>query len=82
MAKKVDCQKEADFAVNASACDASELSGPLGNLARLLFSEAWRAKAQSATSSNAFINVTNLSRDFMRRNVAMNTNIPQIAISQ
>jgi hypothetical protein len=70
-----------EFAVHASACEAPELSGPLGNLARLLFSEAWRAKARikNFDASDSFIN---LSRDFMRRNVATNHNIPQIALSQ
>jgi hypothetical protein len=58
-----------------------ELTGPLGNLARLLFSEAWRAKART-TNLGAFVDLTNLSRDFMRRNVAANHNIPQIALSQ
>ena len=65
------------FVVHASACEAPELSGPLGNLARLLFSEAWRAKARTTN-----LKLTNLSRDFMRRNVATNHNIPQIALSQ
>ena len=65
------------FVVRAEAFEAPELSGPLGNLARLLFSEAWRAKAQTTN-----LKLTNLSRDFMRRNVATNHNIPQIALSQ
>jgi hypothetical protein len=69
------------FEDQASTCEAPELSGALGNLARLLFSEAWRAKART-TSPGAFVNLTNLSRDFMRRNVATNHNIPQIALSQ
>ena len=75
-------EKEGDtgFGVHASACEAPELSGPLGNLARLLFSEAWRAKAR--TSNQSLVDYMNLSRDFMRRNVATNHNIPQIALSQ
>jgi hypothetical protein len=62
----------------SSSGDAPELSGPLGNLLRLLFSEAWRAKAQTPNPGH----LNNLSRDFMRRNVATNHNIPQIALSQ
>ena len=59
----------------------AELSGPLGNLVRLLFSEAWRSKCQPSDKPATF-DLTNLSRDSMRRNVAMNHNIPQIALSQ
>jgi hypothetical protein len=59
----------------------SELSGPLGNLVRLLFSEAWRTKSQPVDKASTF-DLTNLSRDFMRRNVATNHTIPQIALSQ
>jgi hypothetical protein len=58
-----------------------ELSGPLGNLMRLLFSEAWRTKSQPSNKAATF-DLNNLSRDFMRRNVATNHNIPQIALSQ
>ena len=78
-------EREGDqrFEGEASACEAPELSGALGNLARLLFSEAWRAKARTTTTNpGAFVNLTNLSRDFMRTNVATNHNIPQIALSQ
>lgn len=72
---------DADFGLRAAACDAPELSGPLGNLVRLLFSEAWRTKSQPSNKAATF-DLTNLSRDSMRRNVAMNHNIPQIALSQ
>src|SRR5262245_25615488 len=51
----------------ASCAEAPELSGPLGNLIRLLFSEAWRTKSQP-TNKAATFDLTNLSRDFMRRN--------------
>ena len=61
--------------------EAPELSGPLGNLVRLLFSEAWRTKSHPSNRAATF-DLTNLSRDFMRRNVATNHNIPQIALSQ
>ena len=73
---RIDCNS----AVRSSAGEAPELSGPLGNLVRLLFAEAWRAKARPSTESAA--KYTNLSRDFMRRDVATNHNIPQIALSQ
>jgi hypothetical protein len=70
-----------EFVDEASVCEAPELSGPLGNLARLLFSEAWRTKIQPSHKAATF-DLTNLSRDFLRRNVATNHNIPQIALSQ
>lgn len=70
-----------DDGFNLSAQEAPELSGPLGNLARLLFSEAWRSKVQPSNKAATF-DLKNLSRDFMRRNVAANHNIPQIALSQ
>src|SRR5436853_173031 len=57
--------EEAGF--ESSSCEAPELSGPLGNLLRLLFSEAWRTKSQPASKAATF-DLANLSRDFMRRN--------------
>ena len=81
MPKKFKRGNEDGFVVHAAACDAPELAGPLGNLVRLLFSEAWRTKNQPATKPATF-DLNNLSRDFMRRNVATNHNIPQIALSQ
>ena len=81
MPKKLHHREETEFGVHASACDAPELSGPLGNLVRLLFSEAWRTKSQPSHKAATF-DLNNLSRDFMRRNVATNHNIPQIALSQ
>ena len=81
MPKKFKSKGEEKFVVRASACDAPELAGPLGNLVRLLFSEAWRTKSQPSTKPATF-DLNNLSRDFMRRNVATNHNIPQIALSQ
>ena len=81
MPRKFNHSAEERFAVHASACDAPELTGPLGNLVRLLFSEAWRTKSQPSNRAATF-DLTNLSRDSMRRNVAMNHNIPQIALSQ
>ena len=72
---------EQAFAFEHSDCEPPELSGPLGNLARLLFSEAWRSKGKPSNRPGTF-DLTNLSRDFMRRNVATNQNIPQIALSQ
>ena len=74
---KIPCE----FAAETTASDAPELSGPLGNLVRLLFSEAWRTKSHPSNRAATF-DLTNLSRDFMRRNVATNHNIPQIALSQ
>jgi hypothetical protein len=74
---KVPCE----FVAENAASEAPELSGPLGNLVRLLFSEAWRTKSQP-TNRAATFDLTNLSRDFMRRNVATNHNLPQIALSQ
>jgi hypothetical protein len=81
MPKKFKCEEEAEHGVYASSFDAPELSGPLGNLVRLLFSEAWRTKSQPVTKAATF-DLNNLSRDFMRRNVATNHSIPQIALSQ
>ena len=66
---------------DSSSAEAPELSGPLGNLVRLLFSEAWRTKGQPSNKAATF-DLKNLSRDFLRRNVAANHNIPQIALSQ
>jgi len=74
---KIPCE----FAAETTASEAPELSGPLGNLVRLLFSEAWRTKSHPSNRAATF-DLTNLSRDFMRRNVATNHNIPQIALSQ
>jgi hypothetical protein len=74
---KIPCE----FAAETTASEAPELSGPLGNLVRLLFSEAWRTKSHPSNRAATF-DLTNLSRDFMRRNVAANHNIPQIALSQ
>ena len=74
---KIPCE----FAAETAASEAPELSGPLGNLVRLLFSEAWRTKSHPSNRAATF-DLTNLSRDFMRRNVATNHNIPQIALSQ
>ena len=70
-----------EFLADDAAADAPELSGPLGNLVRLLFSEAWRTKSHPTTRATTF-DLNNLSRDFMRRNVAANHNIPQIALTQ
>ena len=81
MPKKFNLAADDGFGVHAAACDAPELTGPLGNLVRLLFSEAWRTKSHP-TNRAATFDLTNLSRDSMRRNVAMNHNIPQIALSQ
>ena len=81
MPKKFNGPDDSDYVVHASASDAPELAGPLGNLVRLLFSEAWRTKSQPSTKAATF-DLNNLSRDFMRRNVATNHNLPQIALSQ
>lgn len=81
MPKKAQKNFEQEFETQDARCEAPELSGPLGNLVRLLFSEAWRTKVQPADRPATF-DLTNLSRDFMRRNVAANHNIPQIALSQ
>ena len=75
------CHINCDFVPDDAVNEAPELSGPLGNLMRLLFSEAWRTKSHP-TNRAATFDLTNLSRDFMRRNVATNHNIPQIALSQ
>jgi len=77
----IEKETDAEFSDHTSPGDASALSGPLGNLVRLLFSEAWRAKARTPNPAES-INFTHLSRDFMRRNVATNHTIPQIALSQ
>jgi hypothetical protein len=81
MHSQFDSNEDSGFGVHASAWEAPELTGPLGNLVRLLFSEAWRTKSHPNSRAATF-DLTNLSRDFMRRNVAANQNIPQIALTQ
>jgi hypothetical protein len=70
-------------AAHPSICERPELSGPLGNLVRLLFAEAWRAKAQPETPPEAVdFCFTNLLRDSLRRNVATKSNIPHTQLTE
>jgi hypothetical protein len=63
------------FVFHPLGCEALDFNGPLRNLTRLLVSEAWHAKATGA-------DLTILSRDSMRRNVATNENTPHIQLTQ
>ena len=54
MPKRLDREENSEFDAHGGSCEALELSGALGNLVRLLFSEAWRTKSQPSNRAVTF----------------------------